>query len=178
MADNLGTADIWIKKLLVELIHQPDRMLVLLAGQMVDESLRQLIEKFLVPRRCSNAELLKSSRPLGEFSARINISHQLGLTSESFARDLTILSKMRNDCAHIIDDLSLENEVLSQRIKEIYAHTSKSIDAGIMVLMRKHGLDEKGLRAKFMGSVFRMLMNIRYKSESLTPLESAEPERF
>lgn len=178
MAENSGNADAWINKLLVELVHQPDRMLVLVAGQMVDESLRQMIEKFLVPRRSSDAELLKGSRPLGEFSSRINISHQLGLISEGFAKDLTMLSKMRNECAHTIDDIDLEAEVLSQKIKEIYAHVSKSIEIGIIALMKKHGLDEVGLRAKFMGAVFRMLMLINDKTENLTPLPKAEPEKY
>ncbi|WP_444900510.1 hypothetical protein ACJJIX_19935 [Microbulbifer sp. VAAC004] len=178
MTKNSGNADAWINKLLEELVHQQDRMLVLIAGQMVDESLRHMIEKFLVPKRCSDAELLKNSRPLGEFSSRINISHQLGLISEGFARDLTILSKMRNECAHTIDDLNLETEVLSQRIKEIYAHVSKSIEVGIKALLRKHGIDENGLRAKFMGAVFRMLMVIGDKTENLTPLIKAESEKY
>lgn len=178
MADNLGTAGIWIKKLLVELVHQPDRILILVAGQIVDESLRKLIESFIVPKRNSDAELLKNGRPLGDFSSRINISHQLGLISESFAKDLTILSKMRNECAHTIDDLSIDNEKLSQQVKLIYAQVSKSIDIGIMALMRKHGLEENGLRAKFMGAVFRILMNLNDKIENLTPLSSAQPERY
>ncbi|MBR9910899.1 MAG: hypothetical protein GYB33_11185 [Gammaproteobacteria bacterium] len=178
MATNLGNAEEWISKLLVDLVHQADRMLVLVSGQMVDESLYQLLDKFLIPKRSKDTDILKDSRVLGTFSARINISYQLGLISKDFARDLDILRKMRNECAHSIDDMSLNNEALAKQTKEIYAHVPKSITAGITVLMKKHQLDEKSTRAQFMGSVFRILMNIEEKIENIQMLPAPETERF
>jgi len=100
-------------------VTQPDRVAVILATAKADSLLQQAIMLRLLPCPSSVDDLLESDRGVGTLSIRISLAHRLGLIDASLARALTLLRRIRNDCAHSFDDESLDKSPHRDRIAEL-----------------------------------------------------------
>jgi DNA-binding MltR family transcriptional regulator len=99
---------------------ESDRACAILAAAALDESLRRLLQKYLVPAPGRTDALLDGANaPLSSFSAKIDAAFRLGLVSEQFARDLHLIRKIRNDFAHDLEKSTFSDAAVADRVKEL-----------------------------------------------------------
>lgn len=90
-------------------------------ASLIDECLTALLKGYLVPIAQSQDSMFDSATaPLSTFSAKIDISHRIGLISAKFCRDLHLIRKIRNSFAHDIYGCSFENGSVRSRVDEVY----------------------------------------------------------
>jgi hypothetical protein len=114
----------WLTFFLTEFARESDRAAVILASAMIDESLKELLEAFLVP--CSTSEdpiFDGSNAPLSTFSARIESAYRFGLISPSFAKCLHIVRKIRNSFAHDVAGCTFAAPAVSNRVNNLVTAT-------------------------------------------------------
>ena len=92
------------------------RSFALVAASMLDELVKQLLVAHLLPPTGRDSLFGGPHAPLGSFSARIDLSHRIGLISPRLARDLHLIRRIRNDFAHSFDDLSFSTPEIAQRV--------------------------------------------------------------
>ncbi|MEZ9795369.1 hypothetical protein AB4283_24790, partial [Vibrio splendidus] len=77
---------------------ESDRGAVLVAGSMIEESLKNLLIAKLAPSSKNDDPLFNGGNaPLGTFSARIEMSYRLGLITVETKDLLSIFKSLRND---------------------------------------------------------------------------------
>ena len=93
-------------KLIIESNAESDRAVAILMSAELDELLRQIIEKRLIPhnkqifKKVSNTDILLSHGAIGSFAARIDFGYRIGLLDSLIAHDLHLIRKIRNLFAH------------------------------------------------------------------------------
>jgi hypothetical protein len=93
------------------LYKQPLRIQIILLATAVDDALTRILKKYLkAPRTKREDELFGVMRPLGSFSAKIEMAYRLALIPKQMARCYDLLRNIRNDCAH---KMLLEHQVYS-----------------------------------------------------------------
>lgn len=90
---------------------------------MLDDALEVLLKAHMLDRAKIVDSIIDLDRPLGTFSSRIKIAYLLGLLEESEFRDLELIRKIRNDCAHNRGDVDFGGAPHKDRIAEL--HTPK-----------------------------------------------------
>jgi DNA-binding MltR family transcriptional regulator len=100
------------------LIKESDRAAAVLAPAYLDALLDDLLREFLRETKAVD-NLLSPSRPLGTYSARIDLVHALGFVSDETQRDLHLIRKIRNEFAHNVDTNNFDEEVLEKRCREL-----------------------------------------------------------
>lgn len=103
------------------LARESDRGMALTGAAMLDDSLEILIKVHLLDKPKLVISLLGPDRPLGTFSGRIKLAYLLGLLEESEFRDLEVVRKIRNDCAHNRGDVDFGAAPHKDRIAELNA---------------------------------------------------------
>lgn len=88
-----------IASIMDELRGQSDRATAIVGGSLVEDQLKGLLQKAMVPCDQTN-ELFSGYAPLATFSARTTVAFVLGLIPEDVFRDLNIIRKVRNEFAH------------------------------------------------------------------------------
>ena len=101
-------------KLILESNAESDRAVAILMSAELDELLRQLIEKRLIPhnkqafKKVSDTDIISSHGAIGSFAARIDLGYRLGLLDSLIAHDLHLIRKIRNLFAHETHGLHFE----------------------------------------------------------------------
>jgi len=111
------------------LSKETDRAAAVLAPAFLDSILGDLLEAFFIEGEVA-PRLLQPDRPLGTFSARIDLAQALGFLSERAARDLRLIGRIRNDFAHDLATGSFETLSIKNRCRELSAATRWSLDFG------------------------------------------------
>jgi DNA-binding MltR family transcriptional regulator len=83
-----------------EYATESDRAAGILVGVGLDGRMEDLLRAHLVAWPKLGERLLGENRPLGSFSARIDVAYALGLLPDTEWRNLHALRKIRNFCAH------------------------------------------------------------------------------
>ena len=84
----------------VALKEESDRGCALIVASYIDVSLEALLNAAFTGSRKIKEGLLGTARPIGTFSARIDIGYCVGLLPERVYRDLHLIRKIRNEFAH------------------------------------------------------------------------------
>ena len=143
---NYKSTEHWDSILRTEFESESDRAAVILTASLLDNALYSLLKNHFVPLPSNTDSLFDSANsPLSTFSAKIDISHRIGLISSKFCRDLHLIRRIRNEFAHNIHGCTFENSTVKQRILEL-AKSSKIIENEPRV--RK--TFEKGTRGDFL----------------------------
>lgn len=104
---------------MTEFLRESDRAAVVLAAAKLDTQLYQVLQHALLPCSTGEDELLGPDRPLGTFSARISVSHRLGLIDARLARALHLIRKIRNDFAHELSAATLASGPNRNRVRDL-----------------------------------------------------------
>jgi hypothetical protein len=104
-----------------EFEKESDRAAVILVASLIDDCLTGLLKSYLVPIAQSQDSMFDSATaPMSTFSAKIDISHRIGLISAKLCRDLHLIRKIRNSFAHDIYGCSFDNGSVRARVDEVY----------------------------------------------------------
>jgi DNA-binding MltR family transcriptional regulator len=133
--------------LFTELEQTNDRAMAILCGAFLDEILALLLQGFLVEGSPATNGLFDADRPLGTYSAKIQLAHALGLITDDEYNDLDTIRKVRNRFAHALQGLSFTDDSITDLCKNL--KMSK--------LRKKHISDSMTSRQHF-DFAFKMLM--------------------
>jgi DNA-binding MltR family transcriptional regulator len=173
MADELMTSDMWLEAISKAFSIDSDRAAAIVAGAMLDDALKALIEAILVkPIKKEHSILHGDCAPLGSFSARINAAQQLGLISNYLARDLHVVRKIRNEFAHHPLELTFE----SPKIRDLIAVLEKTSDYNKRHPTTRAGYGAADPRGDFLGIASWMLYSLREELPSAKRLTQHGPE--
>ena len=100
---------------------ESDRAAVVLGAAKLDYLLYQILTKHLLPNAGSRDDLFDSDGPLSTFSAKIHLTHRLGVIDSGFARALHLLRRIRNSFAHEISGCHLDSGAHRDRVRELVA---------------------------------------------------------
>ncbi|MDF1591782.1 MAG: DUF4145 domain-containing protein [Desulfobacterales bacterium] len=104
----------WLNDLMEDLSGN-DRACVILAGAVLDDRVKTLLQKYLLPPRGEKEDkLLGPSRPLESFASRVEIARRLNLISEDARKSLDDIRHIRNRAAHKIDFSFGANSVMDR----------------------------------------------------------------
>jgi DNA-binding MltR family transcriptional regulator len=101
------------------LVSETDRGCALVAAAYLDEQLASLLRGFFIDDTKLAGKLIEGNGPLGSFSARIDLSHSLGLIPKLAVRDLHLIRKIRNDFAHIAAPLTFDDPAIASRCAQL-----------------------------------------------------------
>jgi len=101
---------------------ETDRGCALMAAAYLDSQLEELITRCLICDKEAVKEMLDQSRPLGTFSARIDMCYLLGRISQKARNDLHLIRRIRNDFGHNPSPLNFSSPEIANRCRELY-HT-------------------------------------------------------
>jgi DNA-binding MltR family transcriptional regulator len=101
------------------LTHESDRGCALMAAAYLDNRLVELLKSYFVDDSKVADELLSQSRPLGAFSARIDLAYSLGLLTHAEHRALHLIRKIRNDFGHVPEPLSFATHAIAEKCKHL-----------------------------------------------------------
>jgi DNA-binding MltR family transcriptional regulator len=103
-------------KLRFELMKESDRGCVLMSTSFLDYELQKIFEDYLIGSKKILDEMLSGQGSLATFSSRIRFAFSLGLISKITMDDLNVIRKIRNECGHNYESISLDEKVTKQRI--------------------------------------------------------------
>lgn len=170
--ENKSIASFWDAILKSEFEKETDRGAVILAASLFDIQLESLIKSFLVADQATNDELFDgASAPLTNFSSKILMAFRLGLITKTFARDLNLIRKVRNEFAHNIHGCTFNHSSVKSRVHEL----SKSSNiCEKSPLVRKSFPD--GSRGDFLINASWMLWALTSKTEKIKALSECKLE--
>jgi len=167
------TADDWLEALHHEFHSETDRAAVIVVASMVDEALRLLLDRRLIPPLRNDKGILESANaPLGTFSARISAAHQLGLISKFMAADLHTVRKIRNEFAHNIFGCTFE----SQSVKDRISNLQRNSRFNERNKETRKSVGPPGQRWDFLGITAWMLYALHREAEGVQRLTEHLPE--
>lgn len=103
----------------VDTFHQEtDRAAAVLAGGYLDSFLESALRDVLVPGTRIDA-LFDAQGPLGSMSNKISFACALGIVTESLARDMDFIRKVRNHFAHHIFEARFDSPPVSDWCSQI-----------------------------------------------------------
>ena len=178
-AADSGSAEHWDKHLKRELANESDRACVIIAAAVLDSALMTLLKSHLIPVGTREDHLFDGANaPLSTFSARIEMSHRLGLMDANLARSLNLIRRIRNDFAHDVAGCSFEQSRVMNRMTELKrAIPMSDVDFPFRSMF------PEGLRGEFELIVSWLQWVIRSLSERIEPVAdsyhlSADVEMF
>ena len=96
-----------------------DRAAAIVAAAMLDDTLRRLLEAGLVVERPGGMDPFAPGQELGSFMSRVKLSFLMGLIDESERKRLTLVAKIRNEFAHVTEDVRFSTERIADRCREL-----------------------------------------------------------
>lgn len=112
--------DSFVEDLLGEKMPRP---IIIVGASKIDDLLLRIIEKYFLPAREKEDELLKGDTPLSTFSSRIKLTYRLGIIDDSLFRLLEQVRKIRNLCAHSIE-FDIKKSPSREHVNEIKKNLS------------------------------------------------------
>lgn len=102
------------------LASEGERSLVIGGAARIDVAVERLLKAVMsrAPRG-KDDNLFHPDRPLGTFSAKINLAYRLGLLDDNIEHALQMVRKIRNDFAHATHDIRLLQPSHPDRVREI-----------------------------------------------------------
>ena len=149
-----------------EFDKESDRAAVILVASLIDECLAALLKMYLVPIAQSKDSLFDSATaPLSTFSAKIDLSHRVGLLSANLCRDIHLIRKIRNSFAHDIYGCTFQNGSVRSRVDELFK--------SVVVLKQYGGL---ATRDKFLRIGGGILLYLNASTKDIDTLEHPAKE--
>jgi hypothetical protein len=160
------SADDWLEAIHKEFAPESDRGAALVAGAMLDEALKSLLSKRLVPPERKDRDTLARDAPLSTFSARINAASQMGLISRYLARDLHLIRSIRNEFAHHPFECTFQ----SAKVKNWVKLLEEGSDYNRRYPKTRQDIGPPGTRWDFLGIAAWILYSLHRHLEDTQPL--------
>ena len=96
-----------------------DRAAAIIAASVLDDTLRELLEAGLVPERPSGIDPFAPGQELGSFMSRAKMAFLFGLIDDSERKRLALVAKIRNEFAHLAQEMSFSSSRVADRCREL-----------------------------------------------------------
>jgi len=93
-------------------VKENDRSLAIIGAALIDEQLEELLASFFIEQPKTTGFLLSPTGPLGAFGVRNQLAYALGLIDRPTFRDIKLIQKIRNQFAHVAEDIDFSNNRL------------------------------------------------------------------
>jgi hypothetical protein len=170
MDNNKSLAKYWMDFLQEQFKNETDRGAVLVTASLIENSLTNILKKYLTPSSSEDELIDIPNAPLSTLSAKIKICERLGVISSRLARDLNLIRKIRNEFAHNIHGSSLE----SGRIKDLLTNLTTS--SGIVEGHKELTYFSPGARGNFLKVVNIILFHLNSIIENLNDINPCRPQ--
>jgi DNA-binding MltR family transcriptional regulator len=132
-----------LREALTKFTKQTDRGCALVAAAWVDDALEECVRVILRTEEEPNEdpttklkvkrtaeELLQPEGPLGSFASRSKMVYMLGLVEQFEFNDLDIIRRVRNDFAHVRQNLRFTDQSIKARCDNLHAAKAFEIHLG------------------------------------------------
>lgn len=117
--------------LIDSLKNESDRAKLILASAWIDYFLLlKLQNEFSKGNSKARKNLFSLNGPFGTFSSKLNLAFCAGWIDSDVYHDIQIIKKLRNECAHSINVISLDEERIRKEIEEFQVPKRKFYDWG------------------------------------------------
>lgn len=96
-----------------------DRAAAIVAAAVLDDALRTLLSAAMVVNYPPGFDVFAPGQELGSFMSRVKISFMLGLIDDSERKRLSLVAKIRNEFAHLAQDISFKSAHIADRCREL-----------------------------------------------------------
>ena len=118
-------------QLINSLEKESDRAKLVLVVSWIDHFLNvKLQNEFSKGNKKARKDLFSSNGPFAAFSSKLNLAFCAGWIDSDVYHDIQIIKKLRNDCAHSIDSISLNEEKIRKEIEKFKVPRRKFFDWG------------------------------------------------
>jgi hypothetical protein len=123
--------------------NESDRAKIILSISWADFFLEGKIKTELSKgNKDAKKNLFSANGPFATFSAKLNLAFCAGWIDADVYHDLQIIRKLRNKCAHSIDIISLEQDIINKEIQKFKVPNRKFYDWGkIWVVSTEDGIE-------------------------------------
>jgi hypothetical protein len=120
--------------------HESDRGCILVVAALIENVLKDYIKARLVGANKKDDELFDGGNaPLGNLSAKIDMAFRLGLIQSKEKKQLHLMRKIRNDCAHNPENQFFDSQSIQYRMQEIVNLSDDGWDDFSQVLAWRQG---------------------------------------
>lgn len=156
-----------------------ERGLILSLAAFSEDALGKMLLTFMLDNKASKELIEGFNAPLGTFSSRIKACFSLGLITEGQYKDLELLRKIRNKFSHSWENISIEDQDISQQIKALsfsridfecpednYQKIKKSISCLLIeIKITTSQIKKKHLKARLVGSNVNIGFSGKYEEQ-------------
>jgi hypothetical protein len=139
---------------------QSDRGCALVAAAWVDDALEECIRAGLRPEQKIADDLFEPLGLLGSFGARIKIAYMFGLIERYEYHDLEVIRRIRNDFAHVRQNLRFTTQHIKERCNDLHAAKAFHIGSGSAI---------RSPRQKFLLSVYFLADSLLSEAREAKP---------
>jgi hypothetical protein len=121
---------------------ESERGSVIVSASLLDDILLQALQAKLLPAAEKKDELFEGgSSPFSTFSSRIDLAYRLCLIRKESRNTFHIVRRIRNDFAHVHDEVSFDSPTTRSRIFEIFKLNKEILES------MAEGLAELGINS-------------------------------
>lgn len=174
-----------INRASAELSGQSDRAAALVGASLLEDQLESILRRYMIPHKNVDS-LFESNGPLATFSAKIDMAHCLGLVSGHVCKELHIIRRIRNDCAHTHQPVAFSDPATRSRIESLpdlsffLQGELQQTEEGRQLLKESRLSDPRRLWEMAIGFLYSCLesylRNVKYGG-TLKPTASTSPSR-
>lgn len=106
-----------------------DRAAAIVGASLIENQLEERMLRSLHPTEALCKELFHPSGPLGAFGSKIRLAQLVGFISETVARDIQLIAKIRNRFAHDMELRSFDEEPVSSFARELALCETLTVEA-------------------------------------------------
>lgn len=155
----------WLDNLNEDLLGS-DRSCAVLAGAILDDLLKSLLQRYLLPpAKKKDDRLLGRSGFIDSFSARIELAHRLNLIKEHMRKALDWVRDIRNEAAHETD-FTFDSDSKKDRVTNIVSILKLENKAD--ALLKK---PYEGVKGNFVAATILMVACLQIEIEEIRMTE-------
>jgi DNA-binding MltR family transcriptional regulator len=145
--------------------NQADRGTALLASAWVDDTLATLVKSELLPDKEIVEDTFRPDGALGTFASRIKIAYLMGLIDKSTKSDLDLIRRIRNEFAHVREDIRFTSQTVKARCRELQVARAYERAAGPIRSYREKFL----ISCYFLSDIFIQQSNEKKRRREMMP---------
>lgn len=169
-----------------EFARANDRAAAVVAAAFLDEAVRGVLEVIMLPLGKDDPDLFSPSQSLGSFMARANLAYRLGLIDRSEWSRLGKVAKIRNEFAHITEDVSFETPRIKDRCLALSVplglvpprHVPPKVDLATLHTFRTPIADRSDPRAIFEEATLHLLFVLAGRRVGARERAPSSPKTF
>jgi hypothetical protein len=145
--------------------NQGDRGAALLASAWVDDTLATLVKSELLRDKEVVKDMFRADGALGSFASRIKIAYLMGLIDKFTKHDLDLIRRIRNDFAHVREDIRFTSQKVKARCRELRVAQAYESGAGPIRSCREKFL----ITCYLLSDIFIQQSNEKKKPREMSP---------